>query len=155
MMLGGAGCALIGLWWILDGFSNGPMNQLLGGLWWKGPLLAVGGVAAFVIGIRVLHSVHGADTESAHEEKARTNVKLSLELPQLVGLNCARCRRTVGSVAEAIFCPECGNPVHATCYKPDGPLTGDGRCPACAGDVNSAIAAVVRKARLQAGGRQG
>jgi hypothetical protein len=67
-----------------------------------------------------------------------------MDLPQLVGLKCARCQCGIGSIADGAYCAECGNPVHTHCYNPDNPTFSDGRCTACGGDFNSPVAVDVR-----------
>ena len=42
LLLGGIGCALIGIWWTIDGVSNGFVNEVIGGLVWKGPFAGIG-----------------------------------------------------------------------------------------------------------------
>jgi hypothetical protein len=37
---------------------------------------------------------------------------------QLVGLACARCSKTIGSIVDSRFCAECGCPVHNRCMRP-------------------------------------
>src|SRR5262249_47731648 len=71
-------------------------------------------------------------------------------LPQLVGLLCIRCGKEIQSITEGVFCPDCGNPVHAQCYKA-GAAAGEGRCPSCGGDPSApsaqeAFAALQQKA---------
>lgn len=51
---GGAGCALLGLWWTIDALAGGTMDSVIGGLIWKGPLLMTAGVAAVYYGYRMM-----------------------------------------------------------------------------------------------------
>lgn len=54
LLVGGmSGCAM-GIWWFLDGLSDGYMNGIIGGLIWKGPILAVTGAAAVYYGYRIM-----------------------------------------------------------------------------------------------------
>ncbi len=56
-VLGGISAAGIGIWWIVDGVIDGPVNQFLGGLTWKGPLLLLAGAALGVFGFRMLRDI--------------------------------------------------------------------------------------------------
>jgi hypothetical protein len=69
-----------------------------------------------------------------------------MDLPQLVGLQCAFCQKSVGSVADGGFCPVCGNPVHIWCRQP-GETIADGKCTACGGDPANSVAVEVRTTR--------
>src|SRR5881396_75506 len=69
-----------------------------------------------------------------------------MSLPQLIGLNCASCWKGIGSIADAEFCPACGNPVHRKCLERFEPPP-VGRCPTCGGDTDSDIAKEVRRER--------
>lgn len=153
LILGGTGAALMGLWWLIDGLGDGPANQVLGGLVWKGPLLFLGGIAASVIGVRMLVSIHGREPSSEAESSVSGSPGQPIDLPQLVGLKCASCQRTVSSIVDSDFCPVCGNPVHLDCYKWDTASIKNGRCLACTGDANSPIAQEVQAARHRSGGR--
>jgi hypothetical protein len=55
---------------------------------------------------------------------------------QLVGLNCTRCEKTIPSIIEGQFCPDCGCPVHNRCAQPDTARL-DG-CPVCGSSVAAA-----------------
>lgn len=70
-----------------------------------------------------------------------------MSLPQLIGLDCVTCRNRIGSVADATFCEECGNPVHMRCLERDG-VPSDVKCPICGGDPDSRIAKEVRRERI-------
>src|SRR5260370_19477098 len=59
LILGGSCAVFFGLWWLIDGLADGWMNQLLGGLVWKGPLLFLAGVAAVVMGYRIVKEIRG------------------------------------------------------------------------------------------------
>ena len=52
-MVAGVVCAGLGVYWLIDGLNSGPMERLLGGSLWKGPLLAIAGIGAFVMGWRI------------------------------------------------------------------------------------------------------
>ena len=54
LLLGGGGCACIGLWWLEEGIRGGKINEIIGGLLWKGPLLLVTGLAAVYYGFRMM-----------------------------------------------------------------------------------------------------
>jgi hypothetical protein len=103
LFIGGTAATLVGLWWLVDGIGNGPVNQLHGGMRWKGPLLFLAGVAADIMGFRMLRELHGTENsqESWQPGAGRTGFEAPsrLDLPQLVGLNCAFCQRTVASVS--------------------------------------------------------
>jgi hypothetical protein len=49
-------CFCIGVWWTIDGLSNGEMEELIGGLTWKGPLMIMLGLGLAVLGYRMLKS---------------------------------------------------------------------------------------------------
>jgi DNA-directed RNA polymerase subunit RPC12/RpoP len=68
-------------------------------------------------------------------------------VPQLVGLQCAVCQRKVESITAGVFCPVCGNPVHATCLQVEATDIADGRCNACGGNAESPLAVEVRASR--------
>ncbi|MBI1832917.1 MAG: hypothetical protein HYR84_15870 [Planctomycetes bacterium] len=68
-----------------------------------------------------------------------------MNLPQLVGQDCAACNKSIGSIADGMFCEQCGNPVHVACQKPDQSGLRDGRCARCCGDPAREVAAEVRK----------
>jgi hypothetical protein len=54
LIVGGLACAFIGTWWLIDGLADGFMNQIIGGLIWKGPLMACCGLGACYYGYRLL-----------------------------------------------------------------------------------------------------
>ena len=68
LLLGGIGCALIGIWWSIDGLTDGFMNEVIGGLVWKGPLLGVAGVAAAFMGYRMLSDKGSTSGDEGHGE---------------------------------------------------------------------------------------
>jgi len=55
---------------------------------------------------------------------------------QLVGLACTRCNKTIPSIIDGQFCPDCGCPVHNRCAQPDGEHA-DG-CSMCGSTVAAA-----------------
>jgi hypothetical protein len=69
--------------------------------------------------------------------------------PQLVGLACAVCGKTIPSIAEGIFCPECSNPVHLRCQPANKAAVAAGLCAVCGGDPQSDMAVSVRAAMVQ------
>lgn len=75
----------------------------------------------------------------------------SMSLPQLVGLDCVVCQKTVNSERAAKFCDECGNPVHRDCVASEGQTFPEGRCSRCGGDPASQVAAEVWSERRQQG----
>ena len=69
-----------------------------------------------------------------------------MSLPQLIGLKCVRCGKSISSIVEATFCEECGNPVHRNCLsKTEQPLAE--RCPTCGGDPKDSLAQEIRRER--------
>ena len=64
LILAGAGAALIGAWWSIDGLAGGMMNELLGGLIWKGPLLFLAGCGLSLAGYRIVRNACGSPKDS-------------------------------------------------------------------------------------------
>jgi len=54
LLIGGSGCFLIGIWWSLDAITDGFMDNVIGGLIWKGPLLMAAGAGAAYYGYRIM-----------------------------------------------------------------------------------------------------
>ena len=54
LIAGGLFSAGIGIWWIIDGLTNGLMNQTIGGVLWKGPILVCAGLGLTYYGFRLL-----------------------------------------------------------------------------------------------------
>jgi hypothetical protein len=54
LFVGGIGCVLIGLWWLVDGLTGGFMDRIIGGLVWKGALLTTAGAALTYYGYRIM-----------------------------------------------------------------------------------------------------
>jgi len=52
-MLAGLFCLVFGIIGLIDGLNNGFMERTIGGLLWKGPLLALAGLGALVMGYRM------------------------------------------------------------------------------------------------------
>jgi hypothetical protein len=69
-----------------------------------------------------------------------------MSLPQLVGLNCVVCRRSIASIVEGTFCNNCGNPIHRYCASRHEQAS-VGRCSSCGGDPSNDLAAEVRRER--------
>ena len=69
-----------------------------------------------------------------------------MSLPQLIGLKCVTCQKSIGSVIEGTFCTTCGNPVHQKCVGAAQQAPAE-RCPQCGGDPNSGLAREVRRER--------
>jgi transcription elongation factor Elf1 len=71
-------------------------------------------------------------------------------LPQLVGLKCSACNKTIASDGTVTsegageFCLYCYNPIHVACKPAAGSPIPDDRCPACGSDPQSAIALEVK-----------
>jgi hypothetical protein len=63
LIVGGLPSAVIGVWWSLDAITDGPVNAVLGGLIWKGPLLFVLGSTLAIMGFRTLAGLHGANDQ--------------------------------------------------------------------------------------------
>lgn len=58
-------------------------------------------------------------------------------MPQLVGMKCVACGKTVASIVEGRFC-RCGNPVHNKCSnKVASTAESNDRCPECGGDAEN------------------
>jgi hypothetical protein len=53
-LIGGLFCSAIGIWWLFDGLCNGPVNKEIGGLIWKGPLMACAGMGLTYYSYRLL-----------------------------------------------------------------------------------------------------
>lgn len=62
-------------------------------------------------------------------------------MTQLVGSRCVICDERIKSALGAMFCAECGNPVHEQCQKDFSPKENSGRCPRCGGQPAEAPAA--------------
>jgi hypothetical protein len=57
LILGGGGAAVLGVIWFFDALEGeDPESTLKGGIW-KGPLLFVAGLAAVVMGVRMLLAI--------------------------------------------------------------------------------------------------
>jgi hypothetical protein len=54
LLIAGPACVVIGLLWLATGLAGG--SEIFTGGTWKGPLLAVTGAAATVMGIRMLRA---------------------------------------------------------------------------------------------------
>lgn len=54
LLLGGIVCAGIGVWWFVDALTTGVMDEVFGGLVWKGPILACAGLGATYYGYHML-----------------------------------------------------------------------------------------------------
>ncbi len=84
LLLGGGGCTLLGLWWLVDGASGGPMDAVIGGLLWKGPLLSLAGAGAVYYGYRMMtdsgprDSASGETGTSQATEREKTEGKRAL-----------------------------------------------------------------------------
>lgn len=73
-----------------------------------------------------------------------------MSLPQLIGMKCVACQKSIGSVLDGAFCEACGNPAHRKCLatRAAGPADPpSGQCPACGGNAESGIAREVRRER--------
>ena len=68
--------------------------------------------------------------------------------PQLVGLKCSRCNKTIDSIAEGRFCSSCCNPIHLTCMPLRGTVWPEGGCTECGSDPQSPLAMEI-KAEIQ------
>jgi len=55
-ILAGIVCAVVGLWWLVDGLVGGLLSQVIDGLVWKGPLLSLGGSVLSFLGFRMLRA---------------------------------------------------------------------------------------------------
>lgn len=73
LFLGSAGSAVIGIWWLIDGIFDGPMNEILGGLWWKGTLLLVVGAVGAVMGFRMMKEVVEEYTQEPNQSTPPTS----------------------------------------------------------------------------------
>jgi hypothetical protein len=120
LLLGGITFTFVGIWWFVDGLLNGVMNEIIGGLVWKGPLLALAGVSAACYGYSKLTARSRRDPD-----------RPSGSVRQLVGSMCSWCRRPIRSTLEGKLCDGCGNAVHHRCIKPQATLTSAGRCYTC------------------------
>jgi predicted RNA-binding Zn-ribbon protein involved in translation (DUF1610 family) len=69
-----------------------------------------------------------------------------MSLPQLIGLECVTCQKSISSLTDGGFCPDCGNPVHRKCIGSVHHAAED-RCPLCGGDFDSAVAQEVQRER--------
>jgi hypothetical protein len=52
MILGGIASALVGGAFVADGFVFKFLEPIIGGMWWKGAILIVLGIALFLLGLR-------------------------------------------------------------------------------------------------------
>ena len=69
-----------------------------------------------------------------------------MSLPQLIGLDCATCQKSISSFTDGGFCPDCGNPVHRKCLG-SAPQIPEDRCPLCGGDFDCPVALEVQRER--------
>jgi hypothetical protein len=67
-----------------------------------------------------------------------------MDYPQIVGLKCCRCNKTISSITEGRFCSSCFSPIHLTCTPPEPTAGADGRCTECGADPQSALAQEIR-----------
>jgi hypothetical protein len=67
-----------------------------------------------------------------------------MHYPQIVGLKCWSCNKTISSITEGRFCPSCCNPMHLTCRRPESTAAPEGRCTECGADPQSPLAQEVR-----------
>src|SRR5262245_49854281 len=67
-----------------------------------------------------------------------------MDFPQLVGLKCSSCNKTISSVAEGTFCSACNNPVHLKCMPPPRTPIAQDRCEVCGSDPESPIAQEIK-----------
>ncbi len=54
LLVGGSACVICGIWWLCDGLAGGFVNEIIGGLVWKGPLLTAAGCGAAYYGFRLM-----------------------------------------------------------------------------------------------------
>ena len=71
-----------------------------------------------------------------------------MNYPQIVGLKCWYCNKTISSITEGRFCSSCCNPIHLTCTLPGRTAVPEGRCAECGADPQSPLALEV-KAEIQ------
>jgi hypothetical protein len=69
-----------------------------------------------------------------------------MSLPQLIGLDCVKCRKGIASVFDGVFC-KCGNPVHQKCMSSGEVEEAEDRCDFCGGDPDSVLAKEVSRER--------
>jgi hypothetical protein len=69
-----------------------------------------------------------------------------MSLPQLTGMKCVTCQKSIGSIIDGAFCAGCGNPVHQKCVGVSQQALAE-RCPQCGGDPNNSLAKEVRRER--------
>jgi hypothetical protein len=69
-----------------------------------------------------------------------------MSLPQLIGLQCAACQKSISSIIDGAFCEDCGNPVHRKCIA-SVQQAPEERCPLCGGDPDGAVAQEVQRER--------
>ena len=71
-------------------------------------------------------------------------MEIGVNYPQLVGLKCSRCNKTIESITEGQFCSFCFNPIHVSCAQPEGTVPPEGRCTKCGADPNSPLALEIK-----------
>jgi hypothetical protein len=69
-----------------------------------------------------------------------------MSMPQLIGLPCVICQKSIASIVDGAFCDGCGNPIHHRCQSAVA-QPGTEKCEQCGGDPASRIAKEVRGAR--------
>ena len=69
-----------------------------------------------------------------------------MALPQLVGLACVACGKSIASIVDSTFCAACGNPVHVRCAEQPRNVD-EAHCASCGGDPKAALAVEVQRTR--------
>lgn len=62
LMLGGIGAVVCGIWWLVDGLSGSFLEEVIGGLVWKGSILIVAGIASVYYGYRLMSDASPPDS---------------------------------------------------------------------------------------------
>jgi hypothetical protein len=65
-------------------------------------------------------------------------------MPQLVGKMCGVCNERVSCELDAVFCPQCHNPVHNQCVRPTEVLS-ENNCSYCCTNLKAALARRVKE----------
>jgi hypothetical protein len=69
-----------------------------------------------------------------------------MSLPQLIGLQCVTCQKSISSIVDGAFCDACGNPMHRKCLGTVTQVQPNG-CAKCGGDPSSSVAQEVLRDR--------